>query len=263
MKARYSLFWYWLSWQVAFVQINERDDRLRQLEDELHATSLELSEKNRQLLTIREEQTAHKASIGCLQDQISEAEAEVRLQQVSVEMVPFCNAVMVSYQATRLEMTLKETRDELELCRQHHSSEIAALEESLAKLDRELEVEREAARQLSCELQAREEHIQLSSSECETAQRQLAIKLEEVNTLEERVRLLVAEVKERENNEQACVNTVMFDLCFIHSHMRGCCVEPVLVIVVLHRYLNWRWISRNTRQTWWSPGQSQKDTHRK
>lgn len=47
------------------------------MEDEVHATSIELSEKNRQLLVIREEQTAHKASISCLQDQISEAEAEV------------------------------------------------------------------------------------------------------------------------------------------------------------------------------------------
>ena len=57
--------------------MNEKEERLRQLEDELHSTSMELSEKNRQLLTIREEQAAQKCSINCLQDKISEAEAEV------------------------------------------------------------------------------------------------------------------------------------------------------------------------------------------
>ena len=49
------------------------------MEDELHSTSMDLSEKNRQLLSIREEQTAQKSSIGCLQDKITEAESEVRL----------------------------------------------------------------------------------------------------------------------------------------------------------------------------------------
>ena len=49
------------------------------MEDELHSTSMDLSEKNRQLLSIREEQTAQKSSIGCLQDKITEADSEVRL----------------------------------------------------------------------------------------------------------------------------------------------------------------------------------------
>lgn len=59
------------------MQVNDRDDRLRHLEDELHSTSIELSEKNRQLLTMREEQSTQRCSMACLQDKIAEAECEV------------------------------------------------------------------------------------------------------------------------------------------------------------------------------------------
>lgn len=62
---------------ASVAQVNERDERLRQQEDELHSNSIELSERNRQLLSIREEQTAQKSSISCLQDKIGEAESEV------------------------------------------------------------------------------------------------------------------------------------------------------------------------------------------
>ncbi|XP_067932681.1 interaptin-like [Watersipora subatra] len=82
-------------------EINEKDERLRQLEDELQGTSIDLSEKNRQLLAIREEQAIQKSSIGCLQDKMAEAEGEV----------------------SRLELTLKETREELDKTRQSFHSE--------------------------------------------------------------------------------------------------------------------------------------------
>lgn len=71
----------------------------------------------------------------------------------------------------------------------------------MARLQRDLTVEREAGEHLGKELQARDDLITLNSSECQHLQEQLSQRLEEVNTLEEQARLLKLDVCEREKQE--------------------------------------------------------------
>lgn len=111
-------------------------------------------------------------------------------------------------QVTRLELTLKETRDELELTRQKYNAEIASLEDSLSQVERDLTIEREAAQQVSKELQAREEHIQVTMAECETLQEQLGQRIEEINVLEEQVRLMKLDINDRDKRESQSQNMV-------------------------------------------------------
>lgn len=107
---------------------------------------------------------------------------------------------------------MKETRDELDITRQRYHAEVASLEDSAARLERDLTVEREAGEHLGKELLARDELLNLNSAELQSLQEQLSQRIEEVNTLEEQARLLKMDVSDREKREAYAQNLVCADL---------------------------------------------------
>jgi len=82
----------------------------------------------------------------------------------------------------RLETTLTETRDELDLLREKAHAEITQLEETITRLEQDLVIEQQASSQLSKELQVRDEHLQVTSIECQTLQEQLGQRIQEVSS---------------------------------------------------------------------------------
>ena len=92
------------------------------------------------------------------------------------------------------------------------------LEGSVAKLERDLAVEREASEHLGKELGARDDLIQLNTTECQSLQEQLGQKLEEISALAEQVRLLQVDVSDREKREVYAQNLVSsYDQSFSYN----------------------------------------------